>query len=129
MAISFEKLLKAIKEKLGADAADEIQKAIDADNEALRARLATKSDDERIEQIAKDLTEIKALLTGLDIKGAVKAALPEPVKLEPMEIKQPTEWLDFMKNTTLAIATVQTAYSHILAQVLKNQFSGWYCQR
>lgn len=119
MAKSIENLVKAIREKLGVDVPEEVQKAWLLDMDALRQGVATKADDERLAQLVKDVTEIKATLAGLNIAEAVKAALPkvDPATLEAVEVKTPKDITDFIAASTTSMATLQTAVNAMLEKL------------
>lgn len=118
--IPFQNLVKLLQEKLGVDVTDEIEKAYQADINALREGIATKSDDSRLSLIVTTLNELKQAVA--DLKTAQDALKPVSIEalkssVDTLTVKPPEGYNEFVTSTTTSLSAVQTALTSVLEKL------------
>jgi len=119
MTTPFPNLLKLFREKLGVDAANELQKAIEIDTAALHDQVATKSIvdsnvEVKLDKLSADLevlkTTMSTLLTSVESQKSVA-----PVAL--LENKPDEAQIKFVTDTTASLAGLQNLMSTLLERL------------
>lgn len=123
--IPFQNLVAVLKDKLGVDMTEEVEKAYQTDLAALREGIATKSDDARLTAMAAEISEVKtAVLAITETLSKLTPTIEESVKaikLEPATITMPSEYEQFVVGTTTALTAVQTALKEVLERLAQPQ--------